>query len=219
MTALGLGPDHLPEIDRAASEFAGDGRTTPSEAIVRSGLMGEAWAVALDSEGLKNLNSLVTFRATQKYRLEMVRTLAPFAPVVAGDEGWEKLLNQAQFRLLPEIDYFGGLPGFYSRCTVNLNATSLQMKTGLNQRVFDVPACGGFLLTDARRQLEELFEVGREAIAYGSAAELEDLTRYYLAHDGERRRVIEKGRARVLADHTYVHRLSRLVELMRRDHT
>ena len=85
----------------------------------------------------------------------------------------------------------------------------------MNQRVFDVPACGAFLLTDARAQLAELFEPGREVAVYQEPGEIPGLVRHYLAHPGERERIAQAGRARLLAEHTYVRRMGQLVEAMR----
>jgi spore maturation protein CgeB len=55
------------------------------------------------------------------------------------------------------------------------------MKGAVNQRVFDVPVCGGFLLTDHRRQMESLFEPGREIVCYQEPGEIPDLVRHYLS--------------------------------------
>jgi Uncharacterized protein conserved in bacteria len=89
------------------------------------------------------------------------------------------------------------------------------MKGAVNQRVFDVPICGGFLLTDHRRQMEDLFEPGREIISYQDPGEIPELVRHYLPREAERRRVTEAARARILAEHTYDLRLVSLVRTMR----
>jgi spore maturation protein CgeB len=138
-----------------------------------------------------------------------------FRPHIYGDPGWKQHLN-GHAVLRPELNYYEELPDFYGACAVNFNTTSLQMKGGVNQRVFDVPACGSFLLTDYRRQLEQVFEPGREVVCYSSIEEIEDLTAYYVQHEHERRQIAARAHARVLQEHTYVHRLTRLVERMRR---
>jgi spore maturation protein CgeB len=90
------------------------------------------------------------------------------------------------------------------------------MKGALNQRVFDVPACGGFLLTDGQDQLPELFEPGREAVCYAGPEEAGDLLRHYLAHPGERDQISQAARVRILAEHDYTHRLSSMAQALRR---
>lgn len=160
--------------------------------------------------------TLITWQATLMYRLRQVRRLLPFSPLLAGDKGWFELLPASGWDYHPELNYYEELPVFYPSTRINFNCTSQQMKGAVNQRVFDVPVCGGFLLTDHRRQLEDLFEPGREMVCYHDEDEIADLVRYYLAHDAERARIVEAGRARILAEHTYDLRLASLADTMRR---
>ena len=92
------------------------------------------------------------------------------------------------------------------------------MKKGVNQRVFDVPACGAFLLTDYREALFELFEPEREAVCWREPKEAADMARYFLRHDSLRRRIAATARQKVLAEHTYAHRLETLVTQVRKDY-
>lgn len=54
----------------------------------------------------------------------------------------------------------------------------------LNPRCYEIPACGGFLISDARAELFDVF--GNSVPTYTDTASLETLIRYYLAHDEER---------------------------------
>jgi spore maturation protein CgeB len=85
---------------------------------------------------------------------------------------------------------------------------------GLNTRTFEVLAAGGFELVDNVAGLEENFEVGREIVSYTSPAHFRELADHYLAHDDERRAISERGRARVLRDHTYNERLKTILRTM-----
>ena len=93
---------------------------------------------------------------------------------------------------------------------MNLNITSAQMPSAVNQRVFDVPLVGGFVLTDAQSDLQELFEP-TELATFHSAEELVDKARYYLHHAQERLRISQAARAKILQRHTYVHRLQTML--------
>jgi spore maturation protein CgeB len=88
------------------------------------------------------------------------------------------------------------------------------MPRAVNQRGFDVPATRGFLISDRHPDIEELFETGREAVAYSCSEELQDLVRYFRRHGAEREAIAQAGRARVLKEHTYDHRLTTLLEVM-----
>ncbi len=150
----------------------------------------------------------VVWRATLGYRLACVSATLPFAPLVVGDPGWRELLPAGcGARLHAELNYYEDLPGFYPLSEVNFNCTSAQMKGAVNQRVFDVPAAGAFLLTDRRAQLERLFEPGVEMAVYDDPEDAAEQLSRYLADADARRRMAGAGRARVLAEHTYVHRL------------
>ena len=112
--------------------------------------------------------ALVTWEATRRYRLSCVVQTLPFAPLIVGDEAWKQLLPRegTDWRWHHELSYYDDLPGFYSCSDVNFNCTSKQMKGAVNQRVFDVPAAGAFLVTDHRAQIEDLFSVGSEVVCY-----------------------------------------------------
>ncbi|WP_432735765.1 CgeB family protein [Maridesulfovibrio sp. FT414] len=162
-----------------------------------------------------SFEALITWEATRQYRLSCVEKILGFNPLIVGDEGWHVLLDKGGWRYLDSLDYYADLPGFYPMSMVSFNCTSRQMKGAVNQRVFDVPACGGFVLTDHREQMENLFEPGKEIIAYNDMDEIPQLLKQWLADDGGRRRVSDAARRRILSEHTYEHRLSELIRKMR----
>ncbi len=206
------GPALLGAFVSLAGEFAATGERNVRTflAASRPELLPE-----LDALGVERATAFATavvWRATLQYRLDCIHRTLPFGPLIAGDPGWRELLPPSPgLRLHPEINYYEELPGFYPQSDVNFNCTSVQMKGAVNQRVFDVPAAGAFLLTDRRAQLERLFEPGREIALYESPDEAGELLARYLADAPERRRMAQAGRARVLAEHTYEHRLRSLL--------
>jgi spore maturation protein CgeB len=169
----------------------------------------------LDRQGRTDLEAALLWCATRDYRLACIRPLAPFAPVIYGDPGWGELTGPPVV-LRPELNYYDELPGVYRAAAVNFNATSLQMKAAVNQRVFDVPAAGGFLVTDFREQLAECFDLGREMVCYQEPGEIPEVVRFYLRRPELRRKTVRRARRRVLAEHTYRHRVAALLETLRR---
>jgi spore maturation protein CgeB len=162
--------------------------------------------------------SLVTWEATRQYRWACVTALAPLAPLIAGDEGWRAAFagqHVGGARFLPRLDYYADLPRFYPMSAVSLNCTSRQMKGAVNQRVFDVPASGGFVLTDRRGQLERLFDPGSEVVVFDAPEDVCELAKRCLADASLRARVSRAARKRILAEHTYEHRLGELLRVMR----
>ena len=160
--------------------------------------------------------TFVTWQATLLYRLDCVSRTLPFHPLIVGDTGWQELLRtQTGWRYHPELSYYEDLPDFYPLSEINFNCTSQQMKGAVNQRVFDVPCCNGFLLTDHRRQMEALFEPGTEIVCYPNPDDIPGLVERYMADPAARKAVASAARKRVLAEHTYDHRMTSLMETMR----
>ena len=83
---------------------------------------------------------------------------------------------------------------------------------GINCRAFEVPAMGGFQMINWRHGLEDLFEPGKEIVAFHSLPELKEQIHYYLRHEDERKAIALNGFRRVHADHTYAKRLEVLID-------
>ncbi|QGY39084.1 glycosyltransferase [Pseudodesulfovibrio cashew] len=172
---------------------------------------------ALGPERKQAFETFLTWQSTLMYRLDCVLRILDFDPLIVGDPGWKELLKDRKgWRYHGELSYYDDLPDFYPLSEINFNCTSQQMKGAVNQRVFDVPTCGAFLLTDYRRQMEELFEPGSEIVYYEHPDQIPGLVDLYLNDPERRRAVAEAARKRVLAEHTYDHRMAALVETMRR---
>ncbi len=161
--------------------------------------------------------AMLTWEATRQYRKRCLEQTLPFDPLIVGDSGWRITFKHAPYpwHWRPELNYYEELPRFYPACDINFNCTSKQMKGAVNQRVFDIPATGSFVLTDWREQIENLFEPDSEVVCYRRPDEAPDLLRHYLRHPGARRAVATAARRRILAQHTYEHRLRTLIRIMR----
>jgi spore maturation protein CgeB len=205
-------PSFLAAIDARAEAFLADRALLPDpEPLAR---LAKARGLAGRPEFLTDLQALVTWRASRSWRLRILRGQAPGLLHAAGDRGWRELLNLPPDRLSPPLDYYDGLAAYYQTSAVNLNITSAQMKTGLNQRVFDVPAAGAFLLTDRRDQLFDLFEDGREVATYESPEEAARLAAWFAERPEAREKIARAARTRVLGAHLYRHRLAELLAVM-----
>jgi spore maturation protein CgeB len=173
---------------------------------------------SLPAEQRLDFESAFLWKATLLYRLSCIKGLKEFHPIIHGDAHWKELLHNMRDRgyiLKPQLNYYKELPFFYNACKINFNATSLQMPEAVNQRVFDVPACGSFLLTDHQKAIEELFEVGREIVTYKNVEEIPELVRFYLNNPDARGKIAMKGRERILREHTYKHRINSIIQVMR----
>ncbi|MDP3142920.1 MAG: glycosyltransferase [Candidatus Omnitrophota bacterium] len=82
-------------------------------------------------------------------------------------------------------------------------------------RCFEVGGCGGFLLADQSPVLPQLYRIGEELVCYREEKELYEFIRHYLDNPSERQTITEKCHQRTYKEHTYVHRMSQMLELMR----
>lgn len=81
-------------------------------------------------------------------------------------------------------------------------------------RIFEVPGCGGFLLTSSAERLDQYYKAGEEIAVFDGTDDLIDKIQYYLQHDEERERIRRAGYERTLKDHTFEQRFRQLFRAM-----
>jgi spore maturation protein CgeB len=81
-------------------------------------------------------------------------------------------------------------------------------------RPFEVGGCGGFLICDNSPVIAKLYRIGEEIVCYDNEEELHGKTRYYLEHPAERRMIAQRCHERTYSEHTYEHRISKMLELI-----
>ncbi|WP_225446172.1 CgeB family protein [Paenibacillus rhizovicinus] len=164
-------------------------------------------------------------------RVEMFDALAPFLNTrkvfIAGGL-WERMKN---FKTLQRFVRQGWLPvddsiNYYNgaRIVINLHRTTEVGKDNknvlnlpgrsINPRTYEISACGTLQLTDCREDLTQYYTPGSDIETYADAAELKAKLEYYLGHENERRSIALRGLKRTLAEHTYVHRLQQIAEVL-----
>ncbi|MGA2094338.1 MAG: glycosyltransferase, partial [Sedimentisphaerales bacterium] len=111
------------------------------------------------------------------------------------------------------LDMFATLA--HSRITVNRHLDVAENYAN-NMRLFEATGCGAMLVTDYKDNLNELFEIGSEVVAYRSPEEAAALITYYLQHPKEAQEIARKGQQRTLRDHTYTQRMKQTVEILNR---
>ena len=105
------------------------------------------------------------------------------------------------------VDYLHETPWIYRRSRINLNYFNVQCVNSPTVRIFDVMACGGFLLTEYRPFIKEMFRIGEELDVFRSREEQVEKIQYYLNHENERKEIARAGQERVLREHRYRNRL------------
>ncbi len=154
-------------------------------------------------------------------RLETVNALSRFDLRIWG-RGWRrpevlKTLNGKHRKILQQERFVPDQEAvkIFAATQIGLNIHSGQShQAGLNARSFDLLASGTFQLVDALPGMEELLEPGREVAVYRSPEEAADRVRHYLKHPEERAAITARGRARTLAQHTYLHRMRSILQVV-----
>ncbi|MFL5589093.1 MAG: glycosyltransferase [Ktedonobacteraceae bacterium] len=125
--------------------------------------------------------------------------LAPNSPIRACYEGpaW----GRTMYRIL-------------ARSKITLNNHGDFAPYANNGRLYEATGMGTLLMTDWKENLHELFEPGKEVVAYRSSHECAELVRYYLEHDNEREAIAHAGQERTLRAHTEYQRAQELLEIV-----
>jgi spore maturation protein CgeB len=155
-------------------------------------------------------HDLVLVGGHNERRAQFVGQLLDLPLELYGKWGKHARRNESLRRRVKSRGAWGeALLRLYNTSKVVLNITNWDPAryVALNQRVFDVPATGAFLLTDYSPELEEHYRIGEEIACFASAGELEEKARYYLTHDAQREAVARRGYARALTLPTVADRM------------
>lgn len=105
----------------------------------------------------------------------------------------------------------------HSRINLNYGAAAdygKQRSWGLPERCYGIPACGGFLLSDARQHAATDFALGTEWVEFSDLADCVNKIEYFRNNLTAARTVAEAAYAKILAAHTYAHRARQLMALL-----
>lgn len=154
---------------------------------------------------------LVGMILTREKRIHYLRNLnEKFKLMLIGDL-WDQYFKNSICNTSIEYKEINNI---YNSSKININISSMHMPTAQNSRIFDVPATGGFLITDYREGLEELFELEKEVITYSSEEEMIEKCKFYLNNDSNRKFVVKNANKRILEQHTFEHRLKKILDIV-----
>jgi spore maturation protein CgeB len=167
--------------------------------------------------------------AAAEKRLAYVSRLVRFGVRVWGDEGWRAIDQRCDGdgdggdpvaggdRAGASHPYQGPaghaleLTKIYCASLINVDIGRVYQDDIVTMRVFDVLACGGFVLAERSPALAELFEIGTEIDCYSTIDELETKVAHYLAHPEAARAIAFRGREAVRRRHDVNARVAHMV--------
>ncbi len=104
-------------------------------------------------------------------------------------------LGLGQVKELPAT----GLVPLYQRCKIGINFE--QSYGPSNVRTYQLPANGVMQVADNPEGLSQVFELGKEVVAYRSPKEAIEQIIYFLKHDEERKKIAAAGFRRTMKDY------------------
>lgn len=102
-----------------------------------------------------------------------------------------------------------------SRFTVTKHITKVAGPWANNSTMYEATGVGSCLVVDAKENLSTLFAPDEEVVTFSSPDEAAEKIRYLLANERERKEVAKRGQRRTLTSHTYEHRMTELVGILK----
>jgi hypothetical protein len=171
-------------------------------------------AAARSDVGAEDPLMWVSEMAASEKRLTYVANLGAFGVVAWGDAGWKQIEPYGARYSGRYARHTDELTRVYCASTINVDIGRLYQSDIVTMRVFDVLACGGFLLAEHSDDLGELFEVGLEVESYANLDELKRKVAFYLANPEAARAIADRGRTAVRTRHTIRQRVETMLESM-----
>lgn len=93
-----------------------------------------------------------------------------------------------------------------------MDGLSVSRSRQIKARIFEVPGCGGFLLTQPADGLDRYYRPGHEIVTFDNLEDLTGKINHYLANPDERDRIARAGHERTRNEHTYEVRFAQFLE-------
>lgn len=150
------------------------------------------YPVSVSDEEKVVYGSDVVFIGTwDQEREEFLKSITDFDLSIWGS-GWGK--SQSLKKLWKGRNVFG--EEFSKVCNsskINLNHIRKQNGDAHNMKTFEIPGCGGFMLTKRTGEQLEFLAEGKEIACYEGVDELREKIKYYLTNDEERKQIALAG--------------------------
>jgi spore maturation protein CgeB len=159
-----------------------------------------------------------SFTSSHSKRDQLLEHLCSNLPMNVWGIGVERLPHDSSIH----ARYLGAVWGLRmfrvlaaSKIVVNYHSDIAQSYAN-NMRLFEATGTGALLVTDWKDNLHEMFEPGKEVVAYRNLEECGELIQYYLEHNDEREAIAASGQRRTLESHTYLQRMRDLSGIVAR---
>lgn len=157
-------------------------------------------------------NVVFAGRATPR-RERLLSNLSGFGLAIWGP-GWRSttLRDYCRGEVPSTTEYINAYGG--ASVAINIHHAAVEgdfREASCNQRLFELAAMGLAQVVDERGDLPRYFQADTEVRVYQDAASLRETVRDLLENQQQAERLGEAARARLLRDHTYMHRIRTLL--------
>jgi len=152
------------------------------------------------------------FQGLQSKRTKILQSLTDFDLKIWGN-GWKNLREPNLSGCIVGRPAYGEeMVKIYNSCKISININHEQSIMGVNMRTFEAPACGSFLLTDELSELGHFYKINKNIVCYKDISDLRNKVKYYLENAQKRKEISKKGQEMVRKNHTYIHRMEKLIK-------
>lgn len=189
------------------------------ERLKREGIDVKAWGTGWDSGRVSQADMIRIFNQS-RINLNLTGTYGNSLPSgrISSAAG-----NSITSRLLDRIPFVRAMKNTGKVLNLNQRASSSasdhaepvgEPTEQIKGRNFEVPGCGGFLLTGNADNLSEYYDIGKEVVCFHDIDDMVQKIRYYLKHEDERAAIAQAGYEKTLCAHTYERRFAEIFQRM-----
>lgn len=153
------------------------------------------------------LKAYIGMLLTSEKRINILNTIAKKFDVEVFQEDWKNYFHGKVYCGCA----YENVWKIYSNSKININITSMHMPSSYNSRIFDAPVSNGFLITDFREDIYELFEMD-EIVCYQNDENLLELIEFYHKNEKSRNEIIKRATKRINNQHLYIHRVKMILD-------
>jgi spore maturation protein CgeB len=133
--------------------------------------------------------------------------------------GWHKASKSfcKEFNVFKSIADSSQYAKIIASAKINLNIMNRDNRDYTNLKIFEIPACGGFLLTNRNELTNQYFEEGIEISCYEGPEELRCRVEEYLIDEKKRKTISKNGYKRLIRDgHSIGDRVKDLMKIVKK---
>ena len=207
--------DHIFSFSQMMSNFLSEVKAYPCSYLP---FAAQAIETVANNGGKEKTNDVLFVGSADMRRVFLLEKLKQFNPTIYGSR-WQRhqaLMSQTLYQKVNFQTLWGEKLHqqlYNSKIILNITrSTFYGVETGLNLRIFEALAAGGFLLTDYSDELADLFHLGHEIESFKCAQELEDKVAFYLKNDSAREKIAQQGYLAFKSKHHWGIRVNKMLE-------